>query len=52
MRGILEKHGSKVSMASEPEVGTTFWFDLPLGEADMDELKLQAERRSTAGQTA
>jgi hypothetical protein len=28
------------------------WFDLPLGEADMDELKLQAERRSTAGQTA
>jgi len=52
VRGILEKHGSKISMASEPEVGTTFWFDLPLGEADMDELKLQAERRTTAGQTA
>ena len=48
VRGILEKHGTKVSMASEPEVGTTFWFDLPLGQADVDELKLQAERRSTA----
>ena len=52
VRGILEKHGTKVSMASEPEVGTTFWFDLPLGQADVDELKLQAERRSTAEQLA
>ena len=52
VRGILEKHGTKVSMASEPEVGTTFWFDLPLGQADVDELKLQAERRSTAEQVA
>ena len=46
MRGILEKHGAQVQMASEPEVGTTFWFDLPLAEADKDELQLQAERRS------
>ena len=52
VRGILEKHGTKVSMASEPEVGTTFWFDLPLGQADVDELKLQAERRFTAEQLA
>ena len=52
VRGILEKHGTKVSMASEPDVGTTFWFDLPLGQADVDELKLQAERRSTAEQLA
>jgi two-component system sensor histidine kinase NblS len=33
-------------MASEPGVGTTFWFDLPLEEADDDELRLEAERRS------
>ena len=46
VRGLLEKHGAKVQMASEPEVGTTFWFDLPLAEADKDELQLQAERRS------
>ena len=42
VRGILEKHGAQVAMASEPDVGTTFWFDLPLGEADQDELQLQA----------
>ena len=52
VRGILEKHSSRISMASEPEVGTTFWFDLPLGQADVDELQLQAERRSSAEQTA
>ena len=52
VRGILEKHGAQVAMASEPEVGTTFWFDLPLGEADQDELQLQAERRSRTEQLA
>ena len=46
VRGILEKHGTRVKMASEPGVGTTFWFDLPLEQSDADELKLQAERRS------
>ncbi len=46
MRGSLEKHGAQVQMVSEPEVGTTFWFELPLAEADKDELQLQAERRS------
>jgi len=52
VRGILEKHGTQVSMASEPDVGTTFWFDLPLSEADQDELQLQAERRSRTEQLA
>jgi two-component system sensor histidine kinase NblS len=46
VRGIVEKHGSHIEMASEPGVGTTFWFDLPLEEADDDELRLEAERRS------
>ena len=50
VRGILEKHGSKVQMASELEVGTIFWFDLPLQQADADELQLQSERRSLAEQ--
>jgi two-component system sensor histidine kinase NblS len=46
VRGILEKHGASVQMASEPGVGTTFWFDLPLEHSDTDELMLQAERRA------
>jgi two-component system sensor histidine kinase NblS len=46
VRGILEKHGSLVQMVSEPNVGTTFWFDLPLEGADSDELALQIERRT------
>ena len=45
MRGILEKHGTRVRMVSEPGVGTTFWFDLPLEYSDLDELAVQAERR-------
>ncbi len=48
VRGILEKHGTRVQMVSEPEVGTTFWFDLPLEHADGDELRLLAERQGTA----
>ncbi|WP_413441064.1 ATP-binding protein [Synechococcus sp. MIT S1220] len=50
VRGILEKHGTQVQMASEIDIGTTFWFDLPLKEADTDELQLQAERRSKIDQ--
>jgi two-component system sensor histidine kinase NblS len=46
VRGILEKHGTQVRMASESGVGTTFWFDLPLEHSDSDELALQAERRA------
>ena len=44
VRGILEKHGTQVRMASELGVGTTFWFDLPLEQADDSELRLEAER--------
>ena len=46
VRGILEKHGSKICMASEPEVGTTFWFELPLAQEDPEELRWRAERQS------
>ena len=46
VRGILDKHGSRIHMASELAVGTTFWFDLPLEGADADELRLMAERRA------
>ena len=52
VRGILEKHGTRVSMVSEPDVGTTFWFDLSLEQADRDELELQAERRVLNEQNA
>ena len=45
VREIVEKHGGKVFMVSEPNVGTTFWFDLPLELADQDELKLESERK-------
>jgi two-component system sensor histidine kinase NblS len=44
VRGILEKHGTQVRMASELGVGTTFWFDLPLEQADDGELRIEAER--------
>jgi two-component system sensor histidine kinase NblS len=50
VRGILEKHGCDVQMVSELGVGTTFWFDLPLEEADSDELAMQAERRRYQGE--
>ena len=46
VRGILQKHSTHIRMASEIGVGTTFWFDLPLEDADTDELRLRAERRS------
>jgi two-component system sensor histidine kinase NblS len=46
VRGILEKHGTAIQMASEPGVGTTFWFDLPLEQADSDELIVEGERRN------
>ena len=50
VRGILEKHGCTVQMVSELGVGTTFWFDLPVEEADSDELQVQAERRRYQGE--
>jgi two-component system sensor histidine kinase NblS len=45
VRGILDKHGSRITMASELGVGTTFWFDLPLEDTDNEELQLAAERQ-------
>ena len=45
VRGILEKHGSQVRMASALGVGTVFWFDLPLEDSDADEVQLMADRR-------
>ena len=44
-KGIVEKHGGRVEMASELGIGTTFWFDLPLEIADSDEVRLHAERQ-------
>ena len=38
VRGIIEKHGGQIQMASELGIGTTFWFDLPLEQSDKDEL--------------
>ncbi len=47
-RGIIEKHGGEIRMISEENLGTTFWFDLPLENADADELLLEAERKNRA----
>ena len=41
VRGIIEKHGGQIRMASELGVGTTFWFDLALAQSDKDELLTQ-----------
>ena len=46
VREIIEKHGSEVRMVSVPEIGTTFWFDLPLSQNDADELLIESERAS------
>ena len=45
VRGILQKHGTQIRMASEQGIGTTFWFDLSLENSDNDELLIQTERR-------
>ena len=41
VRGIIEKHGGEIRMASELGVGTTFWFDLALAQSDKEELLTQ-----------
>ena len=42
VRGIIQKHGGEIRMASELEIGTTFWFDLPLEQSDKDEILTNA----------
>ncbi len=46
VRGILEKLGSSIRMVSEPDIGTTFWFELPLSQNDADELLIESTRKS------
>ena len=50
MRGIIEKHGGEIRMASELGVGTTFWFDLALAQSDKDELLTKAINNSDSFQ--
>ena len=33
-------------MASEPNIGTTFWFELPLEDSDSDQLLLKSARKN------
>ena len=44
VREIIEKHGSKINFVSSPEIGTTFWFDLPVAANDADELLIESTR--------
>ena len=46
VRGIIEKHGGEIRMASELGIGTTFWFDLALAQSDKDELLTKAINNS------
>ena len=46
VKGIVNKHGSEIRMASEPNTGTTFWFELPLEDSDADELLLKSARKN------
>ena len=46
VRGIIEKHGGEIRMASEPGIGTTFWFDLSLAQSDKEELLTQTINNS------
>jgi len=48
VRGILDKHDARVQIISEPGCGTTFWFELPLEQADEDELLMRTQRRDNA----
>ncbi len=45
VKGIVDKHGSEIRMASEPNIGTTFWFELPLEDSDADQLLLKSARK-------
>ncbi len=45
VRGIIERHGGEVGMASELNIGTTFWFELPLEHSNIEELRFISERQ-------
>jgi len=46
VKGIVDKHGSEIRMASELNTGTTFWFELPLQDSDADQLLLKSARKN------
>ena len=46
VKGIVDKHGSEIRMASEVNTGTTFWFELPLQDSDADQLLLKSARKN------
>ncbi|AIQ97917.1 ATP-binding protein [Prochlorococcus sp. MIT 0801] len=46
VKGIVDKHGSEIRMASEPNTGTTFWFELPVEDSDADQLLLISARKN------
>jgi len=46
VKGIIEKHGGEIRMASELGIGTTFWFDLPLEQSDQQELVTQTIKKN------
>ncbi len=46
VKGIVDKHGSEIRMASEQNTGTIFWFELPLEESDADQLWLKSARKN------
>ena len=46
VKGIVDKHGSEIRMASEINIGTTFWFELPLEDTDSDQLLLKSARKN------
>ncbi len=37
VRNIIEKHNSRIYIDSEVGVGTTFWFELPIYQAEVEE---------------
>jgi len=46
VKGIVDKHGSDIRMASELNTGTTFWFELALEDSDADQLLLKSARKN------
>jgi two-component system NtrC family sensor kinase len=47
-RGIIERHGGKISVASEPGRGTTFTIRLPLENRPSDNLKIEKNELQAA----